>query len=94
MALLQFDRGTVLERVTLVSLELEMFSERTQWALNVASYILAALFLAWAIWWLSKQGWPNPYGLLNIGRLQIYMFMAAPFGILIAIVTFFYGRKK
>jgi hypothetical protein len=71
-----------------------MLNDRIRQAWNVGSYVAASLVMCWGIWWFWRHGWPNPFGLLNMQKLQIYLFMGAPMGILMAIIAFFYGGKK
>ena len=71
-----------------------MDRQRLAWVWNVGSYLAASIILAYGIWWMWEHGWPNLFGLFDILKLQIYMFMGAPFALLAAICWLFLGGKK
>ena len=63
-----------------------------RWPFRLAVALIISAGSCVAIWWFAKHGWPDwPPRIL--GRLQVYLFMAAPFGIFAAIVVAFYRDK-
>jgi hypothetical protein len=62
------------------------------WPLKLAVALMVSAGSCVAIWWFVQHGWPD-WSPRNRSKLEVYLFMAAPWGILMAIIVFFYRDK-